>query len=268
MEDVREALGRLCLRHRTSLAKLRNAPMLGKLVHYVSHKLLASDFRVWWQVETGEAKGLWMKVDPRTAGEVWGAEAEQKALAGRLRPGMVFYDAGANIGLFTLMAARLVGETGRVFSFEPEPEIAARLRENSRHNLFSCVTVVEAALYSRTGKIGFGRASKLESPDRGTGRVLDTGTEASGVGVHTIALDDFVTDHPEPDVLKIDVEGAEVEVLQGARKLLQRRRPTVVCELHSAECEAGVLRILEEHGYTVTRVDKNHVFAEAMTKRS
>src|SRR5437660_7419662 len=112
MEDVREALGRLYLRHRAPLARLRNARVLGKLVHYVSHKLLPSDFRVWWQVEAGEAKGLWMKVSPRTAAQVCGGEAEQKALAGRLQPGMVFYDGGANIGLFTLMAARLVGETG------------------------------------------------------------------------------------------------------------------------------------------------------------
>jgi FkbM family methyltransferase len=268
MEDVREALGRLYLRHRAPLARLRNARVLGNLVHYVSQKLLPSDFRVWWQVEAGEAKGLWMKVNPRTAAEVCGGEPEQKAVAGRLRPGMVFYDGGANIGLFTLIAARLVGETGQVFSFEPEPEIAARLRENSRHNLFSWVTVVEAALYSRTGKIGFNGATRLKSPDRGTGRVQEEGTEPSGASVQAIALDDFVTAHPDPDVLKLDVEGAEVEVLQGARKLLQRRRPAVVCELHSAECEAGVFRILEEYGYTMTRLDNNHVFAEAMTGRS
>lgn len=267
MEDLREVLGKLYLRHKAPIARLRNAPVLGKFVKYVGHKLLPSDFRVWWQVEGGEAKGLWMKVDPRTAAQISGGEAEQKALAGRLRPGMVFYDGGANIGLFTLMAARLVGESGRVFSFEPEPEVAARLKENSRQNLFSCVTVVEAALYSRTGKIRFGRANNLESLDRGTGRVMEGGTQASGANVQAIALDDFVTDHPEPDVLKLDVEGAEVEVLQGARKLLQRRNPAVVCELHSQECEAGVFRILQEHGYTVMRLDENHVFAE-MTGRS
>jgi FkbM family methyltransferase len=266
--DVREALGRLYLRHGESLARLRNAPVLGRLLHYVSHKLLPSDFLVWWQVEAGEAKGLWMKVSPRTAAQVCGGEAEQNALARILRPGMVFYDAGANIGLFTLMAARLVGETGRVFSFEPEPEIAARLRENSRRNLLSCVTVVEAALYSRTGKTGFARANRLESPDRGTGRVVDGEMEPSGVGICAVALDDFVRDHPEPDILKLDVEGAEVEVLQGARELLGRRRPTVLCELHSAECEADVFRILGEHGYEVTRVDKNHVFAKAITTES
>jgi len=268
MLDVQGALARWYLRHRTPFERLRNAPVVGKLVHYVSHKLLPSDFRIWWQAEAGEAKGLWMRVNPRTAAQLCKGEAEQKALVGCLRPGMVFYDAGANLGLFTLLAARLVGETGQVFSFEPEPEIAACLRENTWHNLFSCVTVVEAALYSRSGKIGFRRASKLESPDRGTGRVLDRGTEASAIDVHAISLDDFVTDHPEPDVLKLDVEGAEVEVLQGARKLLQRRSPVLLCELHSEECEAGVFRILEEHGYTVTRVDNNHVFAEATTGKS
>lgn len=123
---------------------------------------------VWRQVEGGEAKRLWIEVSPRTP-EICRGHGElgfQKILAEKLRPGMVFYDVGANIGFFTLMAARLV-EKGRVFCFEPDAEIAARLRENARYNGFSWVTVVEAAAYSRSGKVGFERSSKLVSPDRG-----------------------------------------------------------------------------------------------------
>ena len=68
----------------------------------------------------------------------------QTIVAERLRPGMVFYDLGANIGLFTLLAARLVGGTGKVFSFEPDSENATRLRRNIERNGFTNVTVVDA----------------------------------------------------------------------------------------------------------------------------
>jgi len=270
MTDLREIVGRMYLRHGTRLAELRKAPVLGRLAHYVSHRLLPGDYRVWRQVESGAAAGLWLKVNPRTAEQLCKGHAEpaiQKLLAEHLRPGMVFYDAGANIGFFSLLAARLVGETGRVFAFEPDPDIAARLRENARRNAFSWLTSVEAAVYSRGGAIQFERASQLDSPDRGTGRVTQAQRGANGntppgdATVNALTLDDFVQDHAQPDMLKIDVEGAEVEALRGARQLLHQRHPLILCELHSAECDAGVRAILAQVGYTVSQLDTNHIFA-------
>ena len=261
---LRESLAGIYLRHAPQLGTLRKTPVLGDVVHYVSHKLLPSGVQVWRQIEEGAAKGLWMKVNPRTAAQLCRGEAEtgiQKILTEHLRPGMVFYDGGANIGFFSLVAARLVGETGKVFAFEPESEIVERLRENRRRNGFSWIDVEEAALYSRSGQIRFYRASALASPDRGTGRVMEQETATEGISVRAIALDDFVREHPAPDLIKVDVEGAETEVLRGANNLLGRRRPMIVCELHSAECDVAVREILEQHSYSVRRLDENHIFA-------
>lgn len=63
-----------------------------------------------------------------------------------LRLGMTFYNLGVHIAFFSLLAARLAGEQGRVIAFEADPELAALLREHVEHNRFGCVTVVEKAV--------------------------------------------------------------------------------------------------------------------------
>lgn len=290
---MRRFFAGIYVKHARHFAALRNVPVLGKLAHYAGQKAMPSDFRVWRQIEAGEGKGLWMSVNPRTAAELCKGESEaviQKALARYLRPGTIFYDAGANIGFFTLIGARLTGQGGRVFSFEPDPEIAARLRENAARNGFAWVSIVEAAVYSHSGRVQFGRAEAAQSPDRGTGRVLSEkaragavqgqkavatdarGAQAADAAVaepeanaapgnspRSVTLDDFARENPAPHVVKCDVEGAEVEALRGARQLLERERPVFICEIHSAECDAGVRAILREHGYAIEQLDSNHL---------
>jgi tRNA A58 N-methylase Trm61 len=130
---------------------------------------------VWIQVEGGPARGLWLELNPRTGQTYFRGEAEpavQETLAKRLGPGMVSYDLGANIGLFSLLAVRIVGESDHVFSFEPEPAVAERLRRNVERNGLSNVTVVEAGLWSYSGKVNFVVADS-PSPDRGTGQFVE-----------------------------------------------------------------------------------------------
>jgi FkbM family methyltransferase len=126
---------------------------------------------------------------------------------------MTFYDLGANIGFFSLLAARLVGPSGHVISFEADSEIAVRLRENLARNNFSHATVAQKAVWSETGMVSFVRVEANISPDRGLGHVstrnLPTG---GGTLVEAVSLDEFVSLHPAPDFLKCDVEGAEVAV--------------------------------------------------------
>jgi FkbM family methyltransferase len=171
MAQFREFISEVYIRQAPLLARLRRTPLLGRLIHYFSHKVLPSDFQVWREIEVGLAKGLWMKINPRTGRQTCKETAEpeiQKILAERLRPGMVFYDVGANIGFFTLAAARLVGETGKVFSFEPDAEVAYRLRENASYNGFAWVSITETALWSRCGDIAFARADVSVSPTVGS----------------------------------------------------------------------------------------------------
>lgn len=264
MLRMREFLGELCLKQAPFLGRLRRVPLLGSLIHYISHKTLPADFLVWRRIEKGAGKGLWIEVNPRTGREVCEGTPEpgiQKSIAQYLRPGMVFYDVGANIGFFTLAAARLVGETGKVFSFEPDAETAVRLRSNASHNGFAWVSVIEAALWSRAGEVSFATADASVSPDHGVGRVTKI-AESHSIAVAATTLDDFCKDHAAPDLLKCDVEGAEVEVLRGAAHLLRDHHPAIICELHSSECEAGVCDILTQNSYRVKRLDENHVIAE------
>jgi predicted methyltransferase len=90
-------------------------------------------------------------LNPRT-GKIYfegGGEPEvQEALLQHLRPGMTFYDIGANIGFFSLLAARLVGKEGCVVAFQADPEIAARLREHAERNSLGWITVEEKAVWS------------------------------------------------------------------------------------------------------------------------
>ena len=166
-----------------------------------------------------------------------------------LRPGMTFYDLGANIGFFSLMGARLVGEQGRVIAFEADPEIAARLREHVHRNGFHCVTVVEKAVWSEATKVFFARVDPRTSPDRGLGHVGGAAS-ASTIEIEAVTLDEFARTSPAPDFIKCDVEGAEVEVFRGAQTLLAEKRPGILCEIHSEENRRALLEDLKTFGYT------------------
>jgi FkbM family methyltransferase len=170
---------------------------------------------------------------------------------------MVFYDLGANIGLFSLLAARIVGARGRVFSFEPDAKVAGRLRRNIAQNEASNITVIEAGIWSTNGKVHF--VADESSPERVTGRVLTGENQTVGMPIRSIALDDFIQSAPPPDAIKCDVEGAELEALRGAERLFQTRRPWIICEMHSETNDRTVRDFLGRLGYDIQSLDVNHV---------
>jgi FkbM family methyltransferase len=263
MAGTRKWMSDLMLHAPAPLRSLRSLPGIGNMIHRLSHRLLPAEEKIWARIEGGPAKGLWLELNPRTGQNYVRGDAEhavQKILEARLRPGMVFYDLGANIGLFTLLAARLVGVEGTVFSFEPDPVVAARLRRNVERNRFSNVRVVEAGVWSSNGKADFVTADS-SSPDRGVGRFVTGESGASGTPIPCVTLDDFAKNSLAPDAIKCDVEGAEVEALRGAEMLLRTHRPWIVCEMHSESNEQRSREFLLRLGYRVDSVDTNHVLA-------
>lgn len=263
MPGAREWMSELMLRAPAPLRSLRDVPLLGSLIHGLSHRVVPSDELVWAQVEAGPARGIWLEMNPRTGQGYLRGEVEaavQKILAERLRPGMTFYDLGGNIGLFALLGARLVGPSGRVVSFEPDPVVAARLRRNVERNGFGNVSVVEAGIWSASGERSFVVADS-GSPDRGVGRVVANGSGGSGVMIPCVALDDFVKAAPAPDAIKCDIEGAEVEALRGAENVLSKRRPWIVCEMHSAANDAAARSYLGDLSYKCQAIDEHHLLA-------
>jgi len=265
MPGARQWMGGLLLRSPAPLRLLREVPVLGDWIHRLSHRLVRADEKLWAQVEAGPARGLWLELNPRTGQNYLrgsGEPAVQAMLAEQLQPGMVFYDLGANIGMFSLLAAQILGVNGRVFSFEPDPEVAARLRRNVARNGFSNLTVVEAGVWSSSGDVNFVPAGAA-SPDHGTGSFVGSGAAVAGIPVRCVALDDFLADAPPPDAIKCDVEGAEVEVLQGAAQLLEKHHPWLLCEIHSEANGRAAREFLDRLGYAVKPVDENHIFASS-----
>jgi FkbM family methyltransferase len=267
MAQKHKWFGELLLRSPKPIRNLRNIPALGGLIHYLSHRILPADERVCAQIQGGPAKGIHLELNPRT-GEMYFRGvveiATQKVLVERLRPGMIFYDLGANVGFFSLLAARLVGAAGQVFSFEPDPEVAARLRRNVSLNEASTITVVEAGVWSANANVRFIR-SDASSPDRGTGRFVLGENQADGASTRCVALDDFIQSAPPPNAIKCDVEGAELEALRGAKQLLETHHPWIMCEMHSDANDRTAREFLDNLGYKIETVDANHILATPAT---
>lgn len=252
----------LLLHTPAGLRSLRQVPLLGAVIHGISRRLLPANELVWAQVTEGPARGVWLELSPRTGRNYLLGTVEpsaQAAVAARLRPGDVFYDLGANIGLFSLLAARCTGAQGQIFSFEPDAITAERLRRNVARNGFANVNVVEAGVWSASGTLQF-RPADDSSPDRGVGTFIGP-ESSSGKAVPTVALDDFVLGAPPPDAIKCDVEGAEQEVFRGAEKMLRTHYPWILCELHSQENGRALREFLGGIGYTFEIVDAGHILA-------
>ena len=156
----------------------------------------------------------------------------------RLHRGSTAFDVGANIGLFTVLMAELVGPTGRVVAYEPAPQNAALLRENVAMNYFQDrVTVLERAAYSEETTVRFA------APERflGNGAVVDARAQpvadatieaATELTVQAETLDSRAQALGAIELVKIDVEGAEHHVLRGMANLFDTARvATVVFEL-------------------------------------
>jgi FkbM family methyltransferase len=185
---------------------------------------------------------------------------EMYAMAGMIGPGMCVVDAGANEGIFTLIAAHLVGAGGQVHAFEPSPRERTRLLANLALNGLSNVKVHPTALGRAPGRAIL-RVAERGHPGHNTiGSFAYTGTALeSSVEVDVVTLDQTVKelDLRRLDLLKIDVEGSETAVLQGADEVLRTLRPVVVAEAQDASLRQmgsnvpELLAVLRRHNYEV-----------------
>lgn len=178
-------------------------------------------------------------------------EAEtQQAISRTLRPGQTFYDIGANVGFYTLLGARCVGASGRVVAVEPLPRNIDILRKHLRLNAISNAQIVEKAVSNRCG----------------AARFVEDGTATSKLGeegcldVAVTTLDRLVeeTGFP-PHVMKVDIEGAELEFIDGARHVLSACRPIVFLSAHSERIFTDMVRIMRGHSYAARAQDGGEV---------
>jgi FkbM family methyltransferase len=221
----------------------------------------------------GPAAGLRFVAEDTKVGFTLGSEEPelQAELARILRPGDTFYDVGANVGFMALVGAQLVGPTGRVVAFEPNPRLAAAARANAALNGLAQVEVHELALADHEGTARF--VVPEESSGAHLAAVQDSAGESFDVAVTT--LDAFLARSacPPPTAIKLDVEGAEVLALQGMRATLAAHGPALAVELHGTR--EPFERLLAELGYEVTGgvhdsardAGNDHVFARPAAGR-
>lgn len=186
-----------------------------------------------------------------------------RCLEKTVRPGATVLDIGANVGAHTLHLARLVGPSGRVLAFEPTAFAFGKLQANLALNpdLASRVSARQAFLVA-TGAEPRPSLKAVASSWPVDGRRPDDAAMGSRLmevaGSSAVTLDDALDAAGNPDVqlVKMDVDGHELDVLNGARALLRRRRPTIAMELapyvfHPPEDFDRMVSLLFEFGYTL-----------------
>ncbi len=183
-----------------------------------------------------------------------------------VRPGMTFIDIGANEGLYSLFAARRVGRRGRVISVEPSSRERAILDSNIARNRLRNVTVVPHALADKPGFAELQIAPKQHGGHNTLGQFIYEGETAVAREQVTVeTLDDLGTrlGVARVDVMKIDVEGAELKLLSGGRRLLATCRPALLIEANNEALKRqgtstqALVELLVSLGYQI------HVFNES-----
>jgi len=208
--------------------------------------------------------GVWLFAGASRGSGIWCAltgldyEKELPQMIHMMRPGMVFVDVGANVGTYSIRAARLLGLSGKVFSFEPlqanRNRLEAAIAANATHN----VVVSAAAVGDRNGMV----------------TLYDAGRESSASVCHTtgiafnarmITLDTFVdeTGLQRLDWIKMDIEGAEPLVVRGARELIHRFKPAFLFENHEGGAETQ--HLLHAAGYIIGRISENGLLEKTET---
>ena len=192
-------------------------------------------------------------------------EPNEFALLNRLlAPGMRFVDAGANEGLYSLFAASRVGVAGKVYAFEPSPRELARLLHNCTLNRFPQLQVFPFALSLESGYGLFSIVEDEHSGQNALGAVPPGIRLSEVVEVPTRRLDDVAAQEnwDRLDVLKIDVEGAEKWLIQGAAQILRTMRPLILFECSATALERGgssreeLLECLQSFDYCFYRFEE------------
>lgn len=179
-------------------------------------------------LRSGHGRGIRLALDPRREKYYWAGThdvAVQDALVRLVRTGTAFWDVGAHVGFFTIMGARLTGPSGQVHAFEPLPANRRRLERTVRLNSARNVAVHDVALTDEDGK----RVLHGHDESAMWTLIAERG-KTDGVSVSCRSIDSLVKELGDPTVVKIDVEGAELDVLRGAIATIRRVSPKFVVE--------------------------------------
>jgi FkbM family methyltransferase len=176
-----------------------------------------------------------------------------------LKQGDTFIDVGANVGQHSIYAAQKVGPNGKVFAFEPIDSSAENIRLSASKNSFTWLTVIQKAATNFVGDTVF---YKYELTDISSRNKNFTDRPAKEVKVKTTTLDIELNNLSRIDLVKIDVEGYEMDVLRGAEQIIKKFKPAIILEFSPVfykrlqpQDSMDILQFLFDHGYKITDVD-------------
>ena len=174
-------------------------------------------------------------------------EAEKQiAISRMLRPGQTFFDIGANVGFYTLLGAKCVGSSGRVVAVEPLPRNIEFLDKHLSLNDISIVRVFRKAISDYNGTASFSVQGNSMSKISTDGQVT----------VEVTTIDSLVEEAGSPPhIMKVDIEGAEIELLRGAKKVLEEFRPVIFLALHSKEIFDDLVETVPKFRYVIKGLD-------------
>lgn len=207
-----------------------------------------------------EHGGHRLYVSPDAAMKLWRRDLRAvdpfllRMAAELVRPGMAVWDVGANVGLFTFAAAFAAGPAGRVLAVEADGWLAGLIERSAREApaTHAAVEVLAAAASDATGTVELCIASRGRAGNHL--RRVSGSTQTGGIRevrqIPTLTLDSLLSRTLAPQLVKIDVEGAELLCLRGAERLLREVRPMLLCEV-TAENAPEVGALLRDHRYTL-----------------
>jgi FkbM family methyltransferase len=182
--------------------------------------------------------------------------SETRLIQALLHPGMTFVDVGANIGYYTVIAAHLVGSDGKVHAFEPHAEIRARLRDNVERNGYRNVIMHAEAMAASSGTVDF--FANAFGANQGLSSIIPGRGQEASQRVPSVSLDDFAAGLTPKriDVIKMDIEGAEPQVIAGGQRTLSAPdAPAIIFEAADLPPMSEPLRAcgyrIKRHHYTL-----------------
>jgi FkbM family methyltransferase len=226
-------------------------PVLPRLLSLLQPILRDRVFRI----RSGPAKGLYRRYGqgfkPR-----FNKTPEESFLENLDLGGLTVYDVGSYIGMYTLFFARAVSPRGEVIAFEPDPQNFTELKHNIRLNTFDNVRVFHVGVSDRPGEMALKRDPVYPSRSKLVWVPAEKRQEASQEDLIPVdTLDRLQKTHslPDPDLVKMDVEGSETEVLNGMQEIAHRCKPKLLIEIHEPKPE--LLRTLNLWGYSIYHLE-------------
>ena len=211
------------------------------------------------KVRNGPAKGAILEAHPYRDVHYWTGVQEpqlQEKIPRLIREGDSVYDVGGAMGYYSILFSKFAGKKGKVYVFEPNPTNIERIESIIKINGSENVKLVKKALYNKETTVNILiNKTKADRKELSNSVILKNKTHKKGFTekkVHTITLDNHWKKHKKIDVIKIDIEGFELEVLQGAKHAL-KEHPLLILELHTAAKEKSkkLYELLKEAGYTL-----------------